>query len=119
MFDNKENIYEKFNVNINESEDEETDEKSDNTNNKKKAIYVVKITNIDTSIKIKDINRFFNGCGSREQKFPSKEGRSIGFGEILFSKKELAKKVIEKYNRIKLCGAKQITMKLRKRIKQV
>ena len=113
----KENIYEELNENINESENEETDEKSDNTNNKKKAIYVVKITNIDTSIKIKDINRFFNGCGSSEQKFPAKEGRSTGFGEIIFSKKETAKKLIEKYNRIKLCGTKQITMKLKKRIK--
>ena len=116
--DVKENIYEELNENINESENEETDEKSDNTNNKKKAIYVVKITNIDTSIKIKDINRFFNGCGSSEQKFPAKEGRSTGFGEIIFSKKETAKKLIEKYNRIKLCGTKQITMKLKKRIKQ-
>ena len=115
--DIKENIYEELNENINESENEETDEKSDNTNNKKKAIYVVKITNIDTSIKIKDINRFFNGCGSSEQKFPAKEGRSTGFGEIIFSKKETAKKLIEKYNRIKLCGTKQITMKLKKRIK--
>ena len=115
--DIKENIYEELNENINESENEETDEKSDNTNNKKKVIYVVKITNIDTSIKIKDINRFFNGCGSSEQKFPAKEGRSTGFGEIIFSKKETAKKLIEKYNRIKLCGTKQITMKLKKRIK--
>ena len=115
--DIKENIYEELNENINESENEETDEKSDNTNNKKKAIYVVKITNIDTSIKIKDINRFFNGCGSSEQKFPAKEGRSTGFGEIIFSKKETAKKLIEKYNRIKLCETKQITMKLKKRIK--
>ena len=115
--DIKENIYEELNENINESENEETDEKSDNTNNKKKGIYVVKITNIDTSIKIKDINRFFNGCGSSEQKFPAKEGRSTGFGEIIFSKKETAKKLIEKYNRIKLCGTKQITMKLKKRIK--
>ena len=115
--DIKENIYEELNENINESENEETDEKSDNTNNKKKAIYVVKITNIDTSIKIKDINRFFNGCGSSEQKFPAKEGRSTGFGEIIFSKKETAKKLIEKYNRIKLCGTRQITMKLKKRIK--
>ena len=116
--DNKENIYEELHENINESEDEETDEKSDNTNNRKKAIYVVKIANIDTNIKIRDINRFFNGCGCYEQKFPSKEGRSTGFGEILFSRKDTAKKVIEKYNRIKLCGAKQITMKLRKRIKK-
>ena len=114
--DNKENIDEELNENINGSEDEETEEISDNTNNKIKVIYVVKIANIDTNIKIKDINRFFNGCGCYKQIFPAKEGRSKGYGEILFSKKETAKKVIEKYNRIKLCGAKQITMKLRKRI---
>ena len=110
------NINGELDESIFESGDEKTGEESDN-NNKKKVIYVVKISNIDTSLEVKKINGFFNGCGSAEQKFPAKKGKSIGFGEMTFPKKETAKNVIKKYNGIKLCGAKQIIMKLRKRIK--
>jgi len=84
--------------------------------NKKKALFVVKITNIDTSLKIKDINRYFNGCGCCRTNFPAEEGKSKGYGEIHFSKKETAKYLIQKYNNINLCGAKKIKMKLTKRI---
>ena len=84
--------------------------------NKKKALFVVKITNIDTSLKIKDINRYFNGCGCSRTNFPAEEGKSKGYGEIHFSKKETAKYLIQKYNNINLCGAKKIKMKLTKRI---
>ena len=70
---------------------EESVESNDNTeDNKAKIIYVVKITNIDTSLKIKDINRFFNTCKCSYQKFPAKDGKSKGNGEIHFSKKEIA-----------------------------
>ena len=89
----------------------------DTKDNKAKIIYVVKITNIDTSLKIKDINRFFNTCKCSYQKFPAKDGKSEGNGEIHFSKKENAKSFINKYNKIKLCGRKQISMKLTKRKK--
>ena len=89
---------------------------NDSDDNKKKVSYVVKITNIDTSLKIKDINRYFNGCGCSCTKFPAAEGKSIGYGEIHFSKKETAKYLIQKYNNINLCGAKKIKMKLSKRI---
>ena len=91
---------------------------TDNINNKKKVIYVVKISNIDTSLEVKKINGFFNGCGCAEQKFPAKNGKSIGFGEMIFSKKETAKRVIKKFNGINLCGDKKIIMRLRKRVKQ-
>ena len=96
--------------------DELAENEPEDKNNKKKVTYVVKITNIDTSLKIKDINRYFNGCGCFLQKFPSEEGRSKGFGEIHFSKKETAKYLIQKYNNINLCGAKKILMKLTKRV---
>ena len=89
---------------------------NDSDDNKKKVSYVVKITNIDTSLKIKDINRYFNGCGCSCTKFPAEEGKSKGYGEIHFSKKETAKYLIQKYNNINLCGAKKIKMKLSKRI---
>ena len=115
--DKKKNINEELDESIFESGDEKTGEESDN-NNKKKVIYVVKISNIDTSLKVKQINEIFNGCGRADQKFPAKNGKSIGYGEMTFSKKETAKKVIKKFNGYKLCEAKKIIMKLRKRVKQ-
>ena len=89
---------------------------SDDTKVKKKVVYVVKITNIDTSLKIKDLNRYFNGCGASLQKFPAIEGKSQGFGEIHFPKRETAKLIIKKFNRMSLCGSKQINMRLTKRV---
>ena len=101
---------------IDEDEDENVEEnKDEDSENSAKNIYVVKINNIDKSLKIKDINRFFNGCGNSYQKFPAKDGKSEGYGEIHFSKKEMAKSFIQKYNRISLCGKKQIKMILQKR----
>ena len=92
-------------------------EKSEDDNNKKKGkvIYVVHVSNIDKSLNIKDINKFFNGCNCSYQKFPSENGKSKGYGEIHFSKKEIAKSFIKKYNKIHLCGRKEINMKLTKR----
>ena len=113
-----ENINEELDESIFESGDEKTGEETDNINNKKKVIYVVKISNIDTSLEVKKINGFFNGCGCAEQKFPAKNGKSIGSGEIIFSKKETAKRMIKKFNGINLCGDKKIIMRLRKRVKQ-
>ena len=100
--------------NIKDEDNEES--KSDDKNAKKKVVYVVKITNIDTSLKIKDINRYFNGCGCCLQKFPAIEGKSQGYGEIHFPKRETAKLIIKKFNRMSLCGSKQIIMKLTKRV---
>jgi len=115
--DNKENTSED-DESIFESGDEKTGEETENTDNKRKVIYVVKISNIDTSLEVKRINGFFNGCGSAQQKFPAKKGKSIGFGEMTFSKKDTAKRVIKEFNGSKICGAKKIIMRLRKRIKQ-
>ena len=98
-------------------EKEEKGEKEpDEKKRKKKVVYVVKITNIDTSLKIKDLNRYFNGYGSSLQKFPALEGKSVGFGEIHFPKKETAKLMIQKFNKLSICGTKQILMKLTKRV---
>ena len=96
---------------------EEDEVSSDETENKNaKIVYVVKITNIDKSLRIKDINRYFNGCKSSYQKFPaSKDGKSEGYGEIHFPKKETAKSFITKFNRLSICGKNQINMKLKKR----
>lgn len=98
----------------NEESDDTTTENGENKNTK--IVYVVKISNIDTSLKIKDINKFFNGFGNGYQKFPAtKDGNSEGFGEMHFSKKERAKSIIEKLNKTNLCGKKQIIMRLIKR----
>ena len=117
--DNKESVIEEVSEDItdeNQKEDENSDEESDGKGNKKKVVYVVKITNIDTSLKIKDINRYFNGSGACLQKFPAIEGKSQGFGEIHFPKKEPAKAFIRKFNNMNLCGNKKILMKLKKKI---
>ena len=98
---------------INEENKEEN--KVDVKSGKKKIEYVVKITNIDKSMKIKDLNRYFNKCGSSKQNFPAIKGKSQGYGEIHFSKKETAKLLIDKFNRMNLCGSK-INMKLTKKV---
>ena len=108
---NEEN-YEEIDLDEEDNSEKDIDEK----NSKKKVVYVVKITNIDTSLKIKDINRYFNGCGCCIQKFPAIDGKSKGYGEIHFSKKETAKLTIQKYNNMSICGTKKILMKLKKRI---
>ena len=62
---------------------------------RKRPIYIVEISNIDTSLIIKDINRFFNGCGGSLQRFPAYDnGKSKGYGEIHFTRKETAKATI-------------------------
>ena len=100
------------------SEDSNSDDsENDKTKKGKKVIYVVKITNIDTSLKIKDINRFFNGCGGSRQIFPAENKKSKGYGEIHFPRKETAKTFMQNYNGRDLCGNK-IFMKLRKRIER-
>jgi len=115
--DNEENINNDPDESIFESEYENTGEETDNGKNKKKIIYVVKISNIDTSLEIKKVNNHFNGSGRCDQKFYSENGKSTGFGELIFSKKEMAKRVIKKFNGTKICGEKKIIMKLRKRVK--
>ena len=108
---NEEKTNEESNIN------ENIIEKSEDDNNKKKGkvIYVVHVSNIDKSLNIKDINKFFNGYGRYHQKFPEKEGKSVGYGEMHFLKKETAKSFIQKFNKINLCGKKQINMILKKR----
>ena len=95
---------------------EDNEDSDDTTDSKKKVEYVAQITNIDTSLKIKDINRYFNGCKSSYQKFPANKGKSLGYGEIHFPKKEAAKLFKEEFNRINLCGKDKINVRIKKRI---
>ena len=110
--DTKKNEFEEFDEEINE-DDKESD--SEDKNNKKNIIYIVKISNIDKNLKIKDINKNFTGCGCKLQKFPADKGKSKGYGEIHFTKKTTAKHLIQKLNNSNLGGKNQISLKLIKR----
>ena len=110
--DTKKNEFEEFDEEINE-DDKESD--SEDKNNKKNIIYIVKISNIDKNLKIKDINKNFTGCGCKLQKFPADKGKSKGYGEIHFTKKTTAKHLIQKLNNSNLGGKSQISLKLIKR----
>ena len=110
--DTKKNEFEEFDEEINE-DDKESD--SEDKNNKKNIIYIVKISNIDKNLKIKDINKNFTGCGCKLQKFPADKGKSKGYGEIHFTKKTTAKHLIQKLNNSNLGGESQISLKLIKR----
>ena len=80
----------------------------------KRDIVVVEVKNIDTNLDVKDINDFFNGCGSLYQKFFAKEGKSRGYGILKFSSENLAKSAVDKYNQIKL-GENNLILILRKK----
>ena len=112
----EEGKYDDITEDLNENDDEKKKLEPKEKNGKKNSIYVIKITNIDTNLKIKDINKYFTGCGCCLQKFPAIEGKSKGYGEIHFYKKTIAKSVMKKFNKNDLGGTKQISMKLIKRV---
>ena len=112
----EEGKYDDITEDVNENDDEKKKLEPKEKNGKKNSIYVIKISNIDTNLKIKDINKYFTGCGCCLQKFPSIEGKSKGYGEIHFYKKAIAKSVMKKFNKNDLGGTKQISMKLIKRV---
>ena len=112
----EEGKYDDITEDVNENDDEKKKLEPKEKNGKKNSIYVIKISNIDTNLKIKDINKYFTGCGCCLQKFPAIEGKSKGCGEIHFYKKAIAKSVMKKFNKNDLGGTKQISMKLIKRV---
>ena len=112
----EEGKYDDITEDVNENDDEKKKLEPKEKNGKKNSIYIIKISNIDTNLKIKDINKYFTGCGCCLQKFPAIEGKSKGYGEIHFYKKTVAKFVMKKFNRNDLGGTKQISMKLMKRV---
>ena len=89
-----------------------------NKNNKgktnQKVVYVVNVQNIDKNLKVKDINKIFNGLQQSYQRFFSKEGKSIGYGKLHFNTEELAKAAILKFNGNNLGGKRNIVMSLQK-----
>lgn len=81
---------------------------------KKNVEYIVIIKNIDVKLKVKDINKYFNGLGCSQQKFPKKEGKSTGIGKLVFANEEAAKNVINQLNGHTLGGHRKIVMTLKK-----
>lgn len=81
---------------------------------KKNVEYIVIIKNIDVKLKVKDINKYFNGLGCSQQKFPKKEGKSTGIGKLIFANEEAAKNVINQLNGNTLGGHRKIVMTLKK-----
>ena len=100
-------------VDLSKQNDEKRNKSLKKVNNS--YIYTVNVRNIDTNLKIKEINKCFTGCQQSYQKFYSKEGKSLGFGKIQFASEEAAKKVMEKFNGEKLGGNKSIIMTLVKK----
>ena len=89
--------------------------KSKLKNIKKKVEYIVMIKNIDVNLKVKDINRHFNGVHCSSQKFPKKvDGKSTGIGKLYFNNEDAAKQLIQKYDKDDLGGNKKIIMTLKK-----
>ena len=65
-------------------------------------------------MKVKEINKIFNGLQQSYQKFYSKEGKSIGYGKIHFANEEAANLAIKKFNGNNLGGKRNIVMTLQK-----
>ena len=82
--------------------------------NKNNVVYIVNIRNIDKDLKVKEINKHFNGCGCSSQKFFSKEGKSLGYGKIFFANEDTARSCIAKYSGDTLGGKKKIMMTFQK-----
>lgn len=75
---------------------------------------IVLVKNIDKNLKVKDINKYFNGLGCSQQKFPKKEGKSTGVGRLYFSSEETANEVMKKFKQETLGGHRKIIMTLQK-----
>jgi hypothetical protein len=100
----------------NKSESNKSDSNKSNNQKKKnnKCIYIVNVRNIDINLKVKEINKIFNGLQQSYQKFYSKEGKSIGYGKIHFANEEAANLAIKKFNGNNLGGKRNIVMTLQK-----
>ena len=117
--DPKPEINYEFNFDRNQKENKDDDKKdkiknNSKNNDNKKVEYIVLVKNIDHNLKVRDINKFFNGIGCSLQKFPKKEGKSTGFGKLHFASEETAREVIRKFNGTNLGGKKNIIMVLKK-----
>ena len=76
--------------------------------------YIVVVKNIDTNLKVREINGIFNELKCSARIFRKKDGKTIGSGKLYFSNEESAKEAIQKFNGTDLGGKKKIIMVLKK-----
>ena len=71
--------------NINSDEEEEKNDQSSGVGMKlmKRCQYILKISNIDKNLRPKDLNRFFNDCGRKAQRFKGRDGKNFGEGILI------------------------------------
>ena len=108
----------KFDLKSLDSNTEKSNSDDSNKNKKKKkdkkVIFIVNVRNIDKNLKVKEINKLFNGLQQSYQKFFSKEGKSLGYGRLHFNTEEAANEAIKKFNGNNLGGKRNVVMTLRK-----
>ena len=108
----------KFGLKSLDSNTEKSNSDNSNKNKKKKkdknVIFIVNVKNIDKNLKVKEINKLFNGLQQSYQKFFSKEGKSLGYGRLHFNTEEAANEAIKKFNGNNLGGKRNVVMTLRK-----
>lgn len=100
--------------NINSDEEEEKNDQSSGVGMKlmKRCQYILKISNIDKNLRPKDLNRFFNDCGRKAQRFKGRDGKNFGEGILIFDNEETAKGVMRKLEGSNLGGKNEVTLKL-------
>lgn len=100
--------------NINSDEEEEKNDQSSDVGMKlmKRCQYILKISNIDKNLRPKDLNRFFNDCGRKAQRFKGRDGKNFGEGILIFDNEETAKGVMRKLEGSNLGGKNEVTLKL-------
>ena len=76
--------------------------------------YKLKITNIDKTIKIKDIKRIFKTYGCKVRKFKGIDGNTIGKGYVTFDNEEKARKAMNSLEDSNLGGNNKLKMDLEK-----
>ena len=99
---------------VNSDEEEKKKNSKDGFNIKvvKKCEYILKIQNIDKTLKPRDINKQFHGCGCKIQRFKGKDGKNAGEGFLIFDNEKDVRYVMEKFEGTTLGGKNKITMKL-------
>ena len=99
--------------NVNSDEEEKNDPNSGvGMKLIKRCQYILKISNIDKDIRPKDLNRFFNDCGRKAQRFKGRDGKNFGEGVLIFDNEEIAKGVMRKLEGSNLGGKNEVTLKL-------
>ena len=79
----------------------------------KKDIITVTVKNLDKNLDVKDIYDKFKDCGSIEQKFYSKEGKSRGYGFLKFCNENNVISTIKNFDNLQI-GKYKISLMIKK-----